>query len=106
MSMLRDLNSFDNRMIFGETDFLDAFDCDDRKSFGNMLYGETACGAWIEFDDNGFNVGSIVEGSDAEFSERFDYPFQSDKFFDYIEQLEKQTEDAWNEANNEEPTEA
>jgi hypothetical protein len=104
--MLRDLNYFDNRMISSETEFLDAFDCDARKEMGQMIYGETECGAWIEFDDNGFSIGSIVEGSDAEFSETFTYPFQSDTFFDYVDTLERQVEEAFREANDEEPTEA
>ena len=34
------------------------------------VYRDTDCGAWVRFDEDGILVGSIVEGSDAEFSER------------------------------------
>lgn len=36
------------------------------------VYKGTDCGAWVKFDEQGIVVGSIVEGSDAEFSERID----------------------------------
>lgn len=31
------------------------------------IYKNTACGAWFSIDDDRFMVGTIVEGSDAEF---------------------------------------
>lgn len=34
------------------------------------VYKYTDCGAWIAFDSEGIKVGTIVEGSDAEYSER------------------------------------
>lgn len=36
------------------------------------VYKNTDCGAWIRFDEQGIKVGTIVEGSDAEYSERID----------------------------------
>ena len=36
------------------------------------VYKGTECGAWVQFDEKGIMVGSIVEGSDAEFSKRID----------------------------------
>jgi hypothetical protein len=36
------------------------------------VYKGTDCGAWIKFDSEGIRVGTIVEGSDAEYSERID----------------------------------
>jgi hypothetical protein len=105
MSVFRDLNNFDNRMIDCETALLDAFNCDDRKEFTRMVYGETDCGAAVEFHDGFVVVSSIVEGSDAEFSETFSFPFQSDALFNYIDELEAQVEEAWNEANSTESDE-
>ena len=35
-----------------------------------LVYKHTDCGAWIKFDENGIKIGTIVEGSDAEYSER------------------------------------
>ncbi len=34
------------------------------------IYRCTDCGAWVRFDAEGCKVGTIVEGSDAEYSER------------------------------------
>lgn len=36
------------------------------------IYKSTNCGAWVRFDETGIVVGTIVEGSDAEHSERID----------------------------------
>jgi hypothetical protein len=36
------------------------------------IYKGTGCGAWVRFDELGIMVGTIVEGSDAEYSERID----------------------------------
>lgn len=36
------------------------------------IYKGTDCGAWVRFDELGIMVGTIVEGSDAEYSERID----------------------------------
>ena len=34
------------------------------------VFKYTLCGAWVEFDEQGIIVGTIVEGSPAEYSER------------------------------------
>jgi hypothetical protein len=44
----------------------------DTKKISRAIYKRTDCGAWIWFDAKGITVGTIVEGSDAEFSERID----------------------------------
>ena len=36
------------------------------------IFKGTNCGAWVRFDELGIMVGTIVEGSDAEYSERID----------------------------------
>lgn len=65
----------------------------------HYVYKYTDCGAWINWDDVSVTIGSIVEGSDAEFSERFCFPVESDDLDDWVMQLESLCEDAWNEAN-------
>lgn len=42
----------------------------DIKAIEKAVYKGTACGAWVKFDAQGILVGTIVEGSDAEYSER------------------------------------
>lgn len=42
------------------------------KSIDRAVYKNTACGAWARFDEHGILVGTIVEGSDAEHSQRID----------------------------------
>lgn len=36
----------------------------DEKLIKRMIYKGTDCGAWIDFDENGIKLGSIVEGTD------------------------------------------
>jgi hypothetical protein len=42
----------------------------DAKKIDRAVYKGTSCGAWVRFDEKGIMVGTIVEGSDAEFSKR------------------------------------
>lgn len=68
------------------------------------IYDATDCGAWFTFneEDNSVQVGSIVEGSDAEFSmPPITFPFNTRQIVQSIEHLENLVEDAWNEANQE-----
>lgn len=65
------------------------------------LYKYTDCGAWIIWDDESVTIGSIVEGSDAEFDRRFVYPFESQEVSDWMDELEDLTDEAWHEANDE-----
>ena len=66
------------------------------------VYKYTDCGAWIEWDDASVTIGSIVEGSDAEFSRTLVFPFDSDDYDDWIGGLECLVDAAWHEANDEE----
>lgn len=64
------------------------------------LYKYTECGAWITLTNDTVSVGSIVEGSEAEFSKTFEYPFESEAFDSWIEELEALVDEAWHEAND------
>ena len=49
------------------------YGCDAKaESVNRAVYKNTDCGAWVAFDEAGIKVGTIVEGSDAEFSTRVD----------------------------------
>lgn len=63
------------------------------------LYKYTECGAWTKWDDNKVSIGSIVEGSDAEFSRDLYFPFESETYDAWIDELEDLTDEAWHEAN-------
>ena len=65
------------------------------------LYKYTACGAWIEWTKRSVTIGSIVEGSDAEFSKRFEFPVTVEEIDDWLEELEELTDEAWTDANGE-----
>jgi hypothetical protein len=64
----------------------------DQKSIDRAIYKETDCGAWVRFDDKGIMVGTIVEGSDAEYSERIELSDQEDelckRFWDAIQRCQ------------------
>lgn len=65
----------------------------------HAIYKGTSCGAWIQWNYTSVSIGSIVEGSDAEFSCRFSYPFESTAVFSWLDELDSLTTRAWNEAN-------
>lgn len=65
------------------------------------VYKYTDCGAWIEWDDTSVTIGSIVEGSDAEFSESFTFPVSSETLDAWLNELEQLCDKAWHEANDE-----
>ncbi len=51
----------------------DLYDCEPTPSMiSRCVYKYTDCGAYIHFDDKGIIVGTIVEGSDAEFTRYLD----------------------------------
>ena len=74
----------------------------DVKSLKRDMYKYTDCGAWIEWDDKQMKIGSIVEGSDAEFDQTFVFPFEMSEVDIWMEDLEILTDEAWQEANGEE----
>ena len=80
-------------------DFCTAMYADDEQQMKQDLYRYTNCGAWIEWDEDSVTIGSIVEGSEAEFQNTFTFPFESEEAEDWIEELEDLCEQAWNEAN-------
>lgn len=71
------------------------------KHLEHDVYKYTDCGAWIKWDDASVTVGSIVEGSDAEFDRSFSFPFMASDYDAWIEELEQLTDEAWHEANDE-----
>ena len=66
------------------------------------VYKYTACGAWIEWTDRTVTIGSIVEGSDAEFDRTFEFPVYLSEIDNWFDELERLTDEAWQEANGDE----
>ncbi len=71
------------------------------KELERSVYDAYDCGPYIKWDDKGVTIGSIVEGSDAEFEKTLKFPFQSEDYEDWLNELEDLCEKAWNEANTE-----
>lgn len=64
------------------------------------IYDYTDCGAWIKWTNKEILIGSIVEGSDAEFScDPLVFPFDSKEYEDSINWLEEETSREWHKAN-------
>ncbi len=63
----------------------------------NSLYKSTECGMWFSATPNGFEIGSIVEGSNAEFSESFTYPVNPTVLASVIDEIESQVEQVFQE---------
>lgn len=85
---------------------------DAARRIDRAVYKGTQCGAWVRFDEKGIMVGSIVEGSDAEFAERINLEGidpQTEgaaeelnrRFWAALDYIEDAAEEEWNEANNE-----
>ena len=64
------------------------------------VYKYTDCGAWIDWTDRTVTIGSIVEGSDAEFSNTFEFPVYLSEINGWFDELERLTDEAWHEAND------
>ena len=69
-------------------------------SLKHDVYKYTECGAWIKWNNEGIIFGSIVEGSDAEFSDSLQFPFSADDYESAMEYLEQIVNEAWLEAND------
>lgn len=65
------------------------------------IYKGTDCGAWIRCWETEVVIGTIVEGSDAEFTESMTYPFDSNDYDWKLDFLEEQAEYEWNRCNQE-----
>lgn len=64
------------------------------------IYKYTECGAWINWDEKEIRIGSIVEGSDAEFScAPLVFPFDSAEYDKAIDWLESETDFEWHRVN-------
>jgi len=74
---------------------------EEQEQLEHYVYKYTECGAWITWDDHSVTIGSIVEGSDAEFSESFCFPVDSDALDAWVNELEALCDEAWHEANDE-----
>lgn len=69
------------------------------EQLNRYVYKYTDCGAWIAWDDSSVTIGSIVEGSEAEFSEVFNFPVDSDVLDAWVNELECLCATAWAEAH-------
>jgi len=68
-------------------------------------YKVTECGAWVHLTERGFDVGIVVEGSDAEFSASFvvQGELRDGEIREWLDMvipaIEEQADEAWREAN-------
>lgn len=73
------------------------------KEISEAIYNITECGAWFKYDyiHRDVQVGTIVEGSDAEFQkDPIPFPFNTAELYYQLEALELDAEEAWNAANS------
>lgn len=87
-------------MIRNINDVAALYECD-VELLNRCVYKYTDCGAWIEWDDSGIRLGSIVEGSDdgvGPFNLRF--PFTKKAYWNTLQRIEDDAAAAWAEAND------
>lgn len=63
------------------------------------LFKFTSCGASCTFEPEGVVIHTIVEGSEAEFSEVLHYPFEAEAWWTALNELEVLAHEAWIEAH-------
>ena len=81
---------------------LDFFSAENENEAKRNLYKNTACGAWIEFTEQGIQLGSIVEGCDfgtAIYPLNYADNFTSKDIQDRIDAIEKEADATWEWAN-------
>ena len=74
---------------------------DEPSRWPKAIYKGTDCGAWFKMDGLTVTVGSIVEGSDAEFSDSLTYPFSRKSFWELVQSINDAACAAWDEAHEE-----
>lgn len=76
---------------------------DDFDLAARAIYKGTNCGVSLQKIDNGVKIGSIVEGVDGDGTEYFDFvfPFNMNKFWETLTEVERQAAAIWNEAQAE-----
>jgi hypothetical protein len=89
--------------IHNTQEFCDQLGVDDFEQLKKAIYKGTNCGPWIREVEGGLQVGSIVDGSDAETETfTFHFPFEYQDLWKALDELELQAELLWHEANDEE----
>ena len=87
-------------LIATEADVLMWLSAESREQAERHLYKFTDCGAWILWHDDGIQLGSIVEGSDAEvITDSLRYPFTERQLQETIDYIEAEADMLWREAN-------
>lgn len=76
---------------------------EDESGWNKSVYKGTDCGAWLKLvDDSTIQLGSIVEGSDAECDTfTLSWPFTRDDFWHSLDQIESEAAYIWERDNNE-----
>jgi|DEB0MinimDraft_10_1074344.scaffolds.fasta_scaffold02325_5 hypothetical protein len=89
-------------MIKNNQELLDEIGVDTVAQAEKAIYKGTDCGAWIQCEEDGVTVGSIVEGSDAEVTrDKLEYPIEVKEFWDCVEDVNSEACELWEEANYE-----
>jgi hypothetical protein len=78
----------------------------DPEQIDRAIYKGTDCGAWVRFDEDGIMIGTIVEGSDAEYRERIECTeceeTLCENFWEAIQRAEDFSAEEWRMVDDEE----
>jgi hypothetical protein len=87
-------------MIENQSVMLEHLCAKDIEQAKRNFYKYTDCGAWIEFNEDGILIGSIVEGCDFRTADyHLNYPFTEERYSNCIEAIEKEASLVWDWAN-------
>jgi hypothetical protein len=75
-----------------------------RAAIEARLYRDTACGAWLQFTEQGVAIGSIVKGPEVDTETHYlDFPFKTTEFWHHISLIEDEADwirYEWNDENH------
>jgi hypothetical protein len=92
----------DGTLIENEGMFLDHIGALDRNSASSAIYNDWDCGPWIQFNDHGIRVGSVVEGCEVgTMVYPLNYPFTADSYEIRMRAISAEADVMWRWANGE-----
>lgn len=87
-------------MITNLNDFCKELGCISFAEAKRSVYNYTDCGAWINCDESGIRVGSIVEGTEDEVEPvKLTYPFSLNQYQQAVESVESEAQLIWMETH-------
>lgn len=81
------------------SDLCNHYGCKNIEALSRLVEKATGCGGWVREAPGGVDIGTIVEGSQAEFADYLCFPFTVDEWDAAWAHIDLLADEAWHEAN-------